>query len=227
MGRAPKYLTLQDKLQARQAAKRRYAASDRGKDVKSIQNARAYVHRTAKTVNHRREASVTMVDQHPQGDIPAHLVALAQLPLSSSRLFDEALTSADALDESDLGVWNLRPPYHTLPAHQENDTERRFTQRLVEVMHGKRFRELRADGEDRVRRIDTVGLQEMVEGLEERVAELLVVCHDDAPEAIASAKLPGSGDGQSLPPRNRRQDPFWDKRLERPDVYSEVSYSSS
>ncbi len=133
-----------------------------------------------------------MVDQHPQGDIPAHLVALAQLPLSSSRLFVEALESADALDESDLGVWNSRPPYHTLPAHQENDTERRFTERLVEVMHGKRFRELRADGEDRVRRMDTVGLQEMVEGLEERVAELLVVCYDDAPEAIASAKLPGS-----------------------------------
>ncbi|RDX43385.1 hypothetical protein OH76DRAFT_1323626, partial [Lentinus brumalis] len=66
-------------------------------------------------------------------------VALAQLPLSSSRLFVEALESADALDESDLGVWNSRPPYHTLPTHQENDTERRFTERLVEVMHGKRF----------------------------------------------------------------------------------------
>ncbi|KAI0694312.1 hypothetical protein C8T65DRAFT_559435, partial [Cerioporus squamosus] len=63
-------------------------------------------------------------------------VALAQRPLSSSRLFDQALESVDALDESDLVVWDSRPPYYTLPAHQENDAERRFTERMVQVMHG-------------------------------------------------------------------------------------------
>ncbi len=161
--------------------------------MKSAGNARAYKRRTIKAVLDGSDApAATIAQQLGSQDISDHLIALAQRPLSSSRLFNEALGSPDALDESDLGVWDSRPPYRTLPAHLENDAECRFTERLVQVMHGRRFRKLRTDGEDRARRAGAAGVEDMVRELEERVAELLAVCCEDPPEAIASEWLPGS-----------------------------------
>lgn len=94
------------------------------------QNARAY---QKKYKRHKSKLS-------PLSDLPKHLpplpltlLSFTTKPLPTSNLFHEALRSVDALDESDLYVWEQDPPYNCLePAitpHEEH-----FTQNMVDVL---------------------------------------------------------------------------------------------
>lgn len=81
----------------------------------------------------------------PTAQLPAHLIsqALVPLPPSHSFLFQEALASAENLDESDLAQWDADPPYIASEIPSDTPSEIRFTERLVEVMHGRRLRQQR------------------------------------------------------------------------------------
>ncbi|KAH7905409.1 hypothetical protein BJ138DRAFT_976790, partial [Hygrophoropsis aurantiaca] len=67
---------------------------------------------------------------------------LARAPYPDTRLFHEALCSADAVDESDLSQWDADPPYG-YPAPPNTPAEARFTANLADVMHGRRLRQER------------------------------------------------------------------------------------
>jgi hypothetical protein len=65
-------------------------------------------------------------------------LALQELPIHS-RFFRDASNSAELLDETGLAVWDDGPPYVTGPP---SDTAREvlFTERMKEVVHGRRVR---------------------------------------------------------------------------------------
>jgi hypothetical protein len=90
-------------------------------------------------------------DSHPITKLLPALVtqALTKLP-DSAPLFLEALQSADNLDESDLGCWDSRPPFVPQRVIADERSEARFTERLVEVMHGRRLRQQRERDKMRV-----------------------------------------------------------------------------
>jgi hypothetical protein len=72
--------------------------------------------------------------------IPEALVSAALQPLpTDSALFKDAARSADLLDETGLDKWDTGPPYAT-GTPSDTPGERAFTQRLIEVMHGRRLR---------------------------------------------------------------------------------------
>jgi len=61
------------------------------------------------------------------------------MPLLMSNLFHEALHSADALDESDLHLWEQEPPYN-YPEPIMTAHEACYTKNLVDVLFGWRWR---------------------------------------------------------------------------------------
>jgi hypothetical protein len=82
------------------------------------------------------------------------LLPLASLPLpEEARLFQEALRSADNLDESDLGRWDVDPPLD-LNSGIESISESRYTARLTEVMHGRRLRQQQERDKERLTQWD-------------------------------------------------------------------------
>ncbi len=163
----------------------------RGLQAKSRQNAQAYQRRKAATT--LQTQATILEDGLDPYNVPLHLATIAQQPLcSDSRLFREALRSADTVDESDLGVWSSRPPYKTLLAHREDEAEHNFTEKLVQVIDGKRLRELREDGERRIGLVKAKAFETVGKELEDDINQLSLICREDAPEAIASAMLPGS-----------------------------------
>ncbi|KAG1722375.1 uncharacterized protein EDB91DRAFT_1028103, partial [Suillus paluster] len=50
-------------------------------------------------------------------------------------LFRQSLAGSDLIDESDLSQWDKPPPYKYAPPLRTPDEER-FTQNLLDVMHG-------------------------------------------------------------------------------------------
>jgi hypothetical protein len=56
--------------------------------------------------------------------------------LPDTYLFQQASQSADNLDESDLAQWDVDPPYH-VPHPLNTPAETRWTQNLVQVVHGR------------------------------------------------------------------------------------------
>ena len=71
--------------------------------------------------------------------LPPSLLSFARKPLTTSHLFHEASRSADALDESELYIWEQEPPYnHLEPA--TTPLEERFTGNMVDVLLGRRWR---------------------------------------------------------------------------------------
>jgi hypothetical protein len=88
--------------------------------------------------------------------LPPALVAstLADLP-TTSYLFKQALQSAENLDESDLGCWDGGPPFVPQPMITDAASEASFTERLVEVMHGRRLRQLIE--QDQIRVVESHG----------------------------------------------------------------------
>jgi hypothetical protein len=67
------------------------------------------------------------------------LVKLATTPFPDTFLFREVLRSADALDETDLPLWDTDPPYQQ-PQPVDSEEEAQFTRNLIDVMSGRRMR---------------------------------------------------------------------------------------
>ena len=75
-------------------------------------------------------------------------MSFARKPLTTSHLFHEASRSADALDESELYLWEQEPPYDYLePA--TTPLEERFTRNMVDVLLGRRWRLAKAARDER------------------------------------------------------------------------------
>lgn len=72
--------------------------------------------------------------------LPKDLVALAlqELPIHS-KFFRDASKSAHLLDETGMDNWDGGPPYMTGPP-SDTPRELQFTERLKEVVHGRRVR---------------------------------------------------------------------------------------
>lgn len=144
MGRRAKYLTEQERIDASRARTKSYRKEPLY--VPLNQFPEQFTHwcnnRIRFTSNHiayrkrhsRRCPSLT--------GYPPELPSLAALPLpEASPLFQQALESADNLDESDFDQWDEDPPYPHQP-YVETPAEKRFTSRLLEVMHGRRLRQM-------------------------------------------------------------------------------------
>ena len=71
--------------------------------------------------------------------LSSRLIAFATIPLPTSNLFHEASCSADALDESDLYLWERDPPYNYPEPFMTAD-EVCYTQNMVDVLIGRRWR---------------------------------------------------------------------------------------
>lgn len=93
-----------------------------------------------------------------------------------SRLFQEALQSADALDESDLARWKEAPPFV-----EDDDTTDpysagylAFTEALVKVLHGVRLREQNVRDVQLREDVLTKGWALVMRGLQGEVAEMWI-----------------------------------------------------
>jgi hypothetical protein len=115
---------------------------NRGKATRSTQNRVAY-----RRKHSRRGLTIASINVKSSAhaiperfsDLPSPLISLALLALPNTYLFHEAFHSADNLDESDLAQWDSDPPY---PGSPDTPLEAAFTEKLVDVMHGRRLREL-------------------------------------------------------------------------------------
>jgi hypothetical protein len=125
---------------------------DRGKAARSTQNQVAY-----RRKHGRRGLTIASINFDSSAhaipelfsNLPSPLISLALLPLPNTYLFQEALRSPDNIDESDLAQWDVDPPYTPSP---DTPFEAVFTEKLVDVMHGKRLRELQEHEEKRKRK---------------------------------------------------------------------------
>jgi hypothetical protein len=89
--------------------------------------------------------------------LPTRLVSQAEQPLPvSATLFLEALASCDNLDESELDQWDSPPPYHPSVDPTDTPSEMHYTDRLIEVMHGRRLRQQREMDQRRARMLQKV-----------------------------------------------------------------------
>jgi hypothetical protein len=75
--------------------------------------------------------------------------ALFPLPNPSSYLFSQSLASSENLDESELNKWDCDPPYAAEDYPDGSQDEMIFTERLIEVMHGRRLRQERESDQER------------------------------------------------------------------------------
>jgi len=64
--------------------------------------------------------------------LPPELTTLATVPLPTSHLFHKALSSGDALDESELQYWESGPPF-SQPEPADTTQESQFTTNLMDV----------------------------------------------------------------------------------------------
>ena len=98
----------------------------RGREQRSIHNRAAYMKRCTQ----------------PTLDslccrLPPELTTLATVPLPTSHLFHEALSSGDALDESELQYWESGPPF-SQPERADTAQESQFTTNLMNVFFGQK-----------------------------------------------------------------------------------------
>jgi hypothetical protein len=92
--------------------------------------------------------------------LPDRLIAMATIPFPNTRLFQEALQSADTMDESELPQYELDPPY--MPPSYPTDAERDqdYTDEMIQVLRGRLMRErqkfedlrMRTSSQERLRR---------------------------------------------------------------------------
>ncbi|KIM51891.1 hypothetical protein SCLCIDRAFT_142275 [Scleroderma citrinum Foug A] len=69
--------------------------------------------------------------------LPPELITLTTVPLPASYLFHEALSSEDALDESQLQCWESGPPF-AQPEPADTAEELQFTTNLTHVFLGQK-----------------------------------------------------------------------------------------
>jgi hypothetical protein len=124
--------------------------STSSQDLYSRQNRCSAQNRALYRTLHRRQGSSTTqaLSQklHTPTPLPPRLVSQALFPLpdATAYLFAQALQSPENLDESELGQWDNDLPYLSASSHVlDSQSERRFTDKLVEVMHGRRLRQER------------------------------------------------------------------------------------
>lgn len=151
---------------------------NRAKALRVEQNQRAYSRK------HGRKGPACSSPSVSAPLVPSHIQQTAEFPLPTSYLFLEATRSADALDESELSVWDSLPPYDA-PAPRNAFVDRTYTENLMDVMHGRRLRQARerqaaraciAEGQGRDEaREEILGL--IVDG-EQRYAALEAVLRD-------------------------------------------------
>jgi hypothetical protein len=85
---------------------------------------------------------------------------MATLPFPDTKLFHEALKSAEALDESEMPQYELDPPY--IPPAYPTDTpgEQNYTQKMIEVFLGRQLRQRRKFEDCRLRMLNGEALRE-------------------------------------------------------------------
>ncbi|KAG1860601.1 hypothetical protein C8R48DRAFT_590955, partial [Suillus tomentosus] len=101
-----------------------------------------------------------------------YLINLARADLPDTYLFQQASQSADNLDESDLAQWDIDPPYHT-PRPLDTPAEARWTENLVQVIHGRRFRMEKEEVYERAKRHSSGGALDLCAELKEGLDVLL------------------------------------------------------
>jgi len=190
MGRRAQYLTLAERQAAERAQKAHYADSPRysiifsywygathlipsGRVKRQSQNSRAY---------HKKggchTSKLSLLSNQPRRrcssvpPLPPSLISFATMPLPTSNLFHEASHSADALDESDLHLWEQEPPYN-YPEPIMTAHEAHYTKNLVDVLFGWHWRLAKAVRDGRALRFANGKVQdlldEIVESLVRRV----------------------------------------------------------
>ena len=143
----------------------------RGKTTRRLQNAHAYAKR------HGRRGAHTPSNDYPD-TLPTTLVIFATRPLPDSYLFHESLAGSDFIDESDLSQWDNPPPYHS-PPPQDTPDEVRFTQNLLDVVHGCRLRLERESYARRAAIYKAGGIAQAQKAVQEARKGVIQVCHWD------------------------------------------------
>ncbi|KAI5993046.1 hypothetical protein EDD15DRAFT_2367859 [Pisolithus albus] len=162
MGRRAKYLNPAERQTAERARKARYASSIRGRLKRQNQNSKAYYKKRGRHTSKSSLSDQLKLSSVP--NLPLSLISLAAMPLPTSNLFHEASCSADALDESDLWIWEQEPPYKypetTMTAH-----EVQYTKNMADVMLGRRWRLSKAVRDERALRFVEGKAQELLAGI--------------------------------------------------------------
>lgn len=109
---------------------------DRGRSARNTSQRSAYHKR-----NSRKGPSYI-----PIPSLPQDLVDLALKALPTSDLFVSAFRDDGSVDESGLDQWDLAPPY---PTSQTSFTIT-YTSNLVDVVHGRRLRNVLKEGKERM-----------------------------------------------------------------------------
>ncbi|KIM55140.1 hypothetical protein SCLCIDRAFT_135250 [Scleroderma citrinum Foug A] len=162
----------------------------RGWEQRSLHNQAAYT---------KRCTQVTLNTLHCH--FPSELTTLATVPLPVSHLFHEALSSEDALDESELHHWEAGPPF-LQPEPADTAQEAQFTTNLTHVFFGqksclenqakarRKCRYTAGDGEEVITELHTIAAQAFREWV--RVKDCLAECtarrHKEMAESILQWK---------------------------------------
>ncbi|KAG1896267.1 uncharacterized protein F5891DRAFT_1193273 [Suillus fuscotomentosus] len=134
MGQKAKYLTLAEKTAALRRQKANYAQSERGKATRRLRHSQNYA-----KAHSRKGSSKPPLASSRLPPLPRVLINLANASLPDGDLFRCTSQSADNLDESELPQWDNNPPY-AMPPPSDTPAEVRFTENLVQVMHGHNSR---------------------------------------------------------------------------------------
>jgi len=112
----------------------------RGRAKQQSQNSRAYQKKHGRHVSKLSlQSNQPMHESLSVPPLSSCLIVFATIPLPTSNLFHEASCSADALDESDLYLWERDPPYNYPEPFMTAD-EVCYTQDMVDVLIGRRWR---------------------------------------------------------------------------------------
>ncbi|KAJ6533960.1 hypothetical protein DFH09DRAFT_1092126 [Mycena vulgaris] len=179
MGRRAKHLTTAERALANRDSVLKYSGTSGRKTTRAAADHARYLSQST-----RREL------KHPSSSLfPLALSVLCLPPLDleinwlyhtslpeSHPLFREALAKPDALDESDLHRWKAEPPFEedNDASDPDSDAYHRFTQSLVDVLHGVRLREQNELDVQRRADFNVNGMTAGVTALREELETLLL-----------------------------------------------------
>ncbi|KAJ7142116.1 hypothetical protein C8R43DRAFT_1131103 [Mycena crocata] len=191
MGRRPKYFTSAERASAHHNSDVRYSQTPRyvssvriqvsrrcdGGLLRSAKTVRAVTQRSRYLSEATRKHGLHAPKSIPGlAPLPSFIHALCAEPLPEHEpLFQQALASADALDESDLPRWKTEPPFveddDNDDPHSDNYT--RFTKSLASVLHGVRMREQNVRDALRCAAFKAEGWRAGIDALRMEVVQLL------------------------------------------------------
>ena len=96
------------------------------------------------------------------------LIVFATTPLPTSNLFHEALCSADALDESNLYLWEQDPPYNYPEPFMTAD-EVHYTQNMVDVLISRCWRLAKVARDERALHFTNGKVQNLLDDMVKRL----------------------------------------------------------